>query len=499
MSTESTSIIVDENISNEQKTVQEETQVVPETVQKTDVEQSTVPAVVSEETSVEVPLLEGKEKKPWYKFNLLSYLFAPGSIRGGVFNLCSATMGAGVLSLPSAFQMGGYAACILLLIFGTFVTIFTIELLIRAREASGYTSFEDMSYQLFGKWLQYVIYLGILCFCIGCAMGYIFYYYYYILYYIYIIFYFIIIYIIYIVAVKDIFQNIISFNVLPDILQNKYYLTAIFWCLIVLPLCLLRNMDNLRFSSFFGLVCVLYIVGTIIALCCEDINLEKLSSLSLVHWDLGLIKAIPLMLFAFSSQVNVFEIQSELQGDQVKKMKRVNWTALPLALCVYVLDGFAGYAKYGEDIQGNILLNMISTPYPFVIVAFFLMVCVIVMAFPMNIFPARFTIITMIWGIEEASKKENTKWSLIRHYSLSFLLSFIILVCGLIIDDLSIVFQFIGSVASTVVCFAFPAMACLKLNALGKLEMTLPFKISTWALFIGSLIVGVVSLVTIYL
>ena len=78
----------------------------------------------------------------------LSYLFAPGSIRGGIFNLCAATMGAGVLSLPSAFQMGGYANCAILLLVGTIVTIFTIELLIKARQASGYNSFEELSVSL---------------------------------------------------------------------------------------------------------------------------------------------------------------------------------------------------------------------------------------------------------------------------------------------------------------------------------------------------------------
>ena len=75
----------------------------------------------------------------------ISYMFAPGSIRGGVFNLCSATLGAGALSLPHAFQMSGWVSGIILLILGEFMTILTIDLLIKAREASGYKSYEDMT------------------------------------------------------------------------------------------------------------------------------------------------------------------------------------------------------------------------------------------------------------------------------------------------------------------------------------------------------------------
>lgn len=141
------------------------------------------------------------------------------------------------------------------------------------------------------------------------------------------------------------------------------------------------------------------------------------------------------------------------------EMRMVNYSTLPLACCVYLVDGVAGYLKYGDHIKGNILLNMIETPYPYVIVTFFLMVCDIIFAFPMNIFPARyeqeffffdgtsFTIITMIWGQEEAEKKEHTTKVLVRHYVLSFLLAVSILICGLLITDLSIIFSFIGSMS----------------------------------------------------
>lgn len=53
----------------------------------------------------------------------------------------------------------------------------------------------------------------------------------------------------------------------------------------------------------------------------------------------------------------------------------------------------------------------------------------------------------MIWGQEEAEKKEHTTKVLVRHYVLSFLLAVSILICGLLITDLSIIFSFIGSMS----------------------------------------------------
>lgn len=155
---------------------------------------------------------------------------------------------------------------------------------------------------MFGRWLLYIIYIGILCFCIGCAIGY--------------ELPFLVDSCRYIVAVKDIFENIVSFNILPEWLANKYLLTVIFWVFLVLPLCLLKKIDNLRFSSFLGLVCVLYTVVTIVILACTDFTQSEWTAIVPFKFDIGLIKAVPLMLFAFSSQVNVFEIRDELEGNK---------------------------------------------------------------------------------------------------------------------------------------------------------------------------------------
>lgn len=72
-------------------------------------------------------------------------VFGPGSVGGAVFNLCSATLGAGALSIPSSIHMTGWALGIILLIIGAFISIFTIDLMIIARRASGYASFESLA------------------------------------------------------------------------------------------------------------------------------------------------------------------------------------------------------------------------------------------------------------------------------------------------------------------------------------------------------------------
>ena len=71
-------------------------------------------------------------------------------VRGSIFNLCSATLGAGALSLPYAFSKTGVWLGIVLLVVAGIATLFSIHLLIVARNATGLKSYEDMTVALFG-------------------------------------------------------------------------------------------------------------------------------------------------------------------------------------------------------------------------------------------------------------------------------------------------------------------------------------------------------------
>ena len=68
----------------------------------------------------------------------------PGSVKGSVFNLAAATLGAGALSLPYAFSRSGVGMGLLLLLVGVVLTIWTIHMLIEAGEITGIYSYEKL-------------------------------------------------------------------------------------------------------------------------------------------------------------------------------------------------------------------------------------------------------------------------------------------------------------------------------------------------------------------
>lgn len=74
-----------------------------------------------------------------------------GSVRSSVFNLCSATLGAGALSLPYAFSQAGLITSLFLLILASLSTLLSISLLIKTANHTGGKSYEEITVMLFGR------------------------------------------------------------------------------------------------------------------------------------------------------------------------------------------------------------------------------------------------------------------------------------------------------------------------------------------------------------
>lgn len=60
------------------------------------------------------------------------------SLKGSIFNLCSATLGAGCLSVPFAFRGMGIATGFLLIMLVALATSFSVHLIIETRVRTGF-------------------------------------------------------------------------------------------------------------------------------------------------------------------------------------------------------------------------------------------------------------------------------------------------------------------------------------------------------------------------
>ncbi|KAL3826509.1 hypothetical protein ACHAXA_004346 [Cyclostephanos tholiformis] len=86
---------------------------------------------------------------------------------GPISNLCSATLGAGALSLPFAISLTGIALGVVLLIFSAVLTIYSIDVIIDACARTRLFKYEHVSQRLVGQSATRLLEASILIFCFG--------------------------------------------------------------------------------------------------------------------------------------------------------------------------------------------------------------------------------------------------------------------------------------------------------------------------------------------
>ena len=114
----------------------------------------------------------------------------------------------------------------------------------------------------------------------------------------------------------------------------------------------------------------------------------------------SIVEAAPIVMFAFTCQVNVFSIYDELEKGNVKRMSKVTNGAITTCFLVYLGMGLFGFWHYGSLTQGNVLKNAFPTKDPVIIASAVCIVLTIVMAFPLVVFPCRYTLDVMLRHFE---------------------------------------------------------------------------------------------------
>jgi amino acid permease len=410
---------------------------------------------------------------------------------GDIANLCSATLGAGVLSLPYAMAQAGLVVGTVLLMTAAGATAASVHLLAASRHWYGQqeqhrrrpnhtnidatstrtpttataatiavvvssslhmTTYESLVQHVLGTNWARLCQVSIGIFCIGCATA-------------------------YCIVVRDILGFILILvhgqHPASDHDHQTLCLVAV-WFVAMLPLSLLRSMRSLQCASAVGLASIgtlvlAALVHLLVPQLPEDVPnhstttttttvtstvvrklfqwllpLERSLDQSLL-WPangvLSVLTACPIILFAFSCQVNVCSIFQELpdndtttnnnrdnddlgnndlsnnhqdtnnsnnqNNEKVALMQRVTAASVGICTTLYLAISFVALADFGRDnVKSNILINY-SPPTGIMQVACVAMAVAVVVAYPLNIFPVR-EMLALVWRHHCADASSTT-------------------------------------------------------------------------------------------
>eukprot|EP00921_Rhytidocystis_pertsovi_P000561 GHVQ01001036.1.p1 GENE.GHVQ01001036.1~~GHVQ01001036.1.p1 ORF type:complete len:652 (-),score=78.61 GHVQ01001036.1:2762-4717(-) len=304
---------------------------------------------------------------------------AAGSVKSSVFNLTSATLGAGALSLPFAIRNTGVLVGVALLIAVGYLSITATTCLINVINYTELKTYEELAVRAGGRRFALAVEFNIIIFCFGVAVG-------------------------YLISVGDIVETIMKHFFTGDdwwwLKMSRPAVLVVLTICVLLPLCLVERLESLRFTSFMGVLVILFVV-VVVTVYFADHGVgqaDKSELLFPLDWQAP-VRASSLLVFAFSCQANVPGIYCELENQNCRRMVKVSTRSVILCFLTYALMGVCGFLTFGELTKSNILSNFGTelTRNPLIVAAFAAMSLAITFAYPMNIFPCRFSIEMLIF------------------------------------------------------------------------------------------------------
>jgi sodium-coupled neutral amino acid transporter 7/8 len=329
-----------------------------------------------------------------------TYNRGSGTLTTSIFTLANSAIGSGILAFPFAFMKAGLGGGLIITLIFAMVMGASLHFITACVAATQLVdprirSYEELAAFVGGTKLRTLLEITLLVYLVGCCIG-------------------------FLIIVGDMATPILSPLLLHafqfDTDQSRQCIIVGVSLIIILPLCLLKKISALSFSSAFAVCAVTYMVGTIgyeyvsrsdsISNTTHATPHQHDVSFVWFQTNVDVLAALPLLAFALQCHIQVPLIYTELRAEErtVARMDLVCAGAYALCLVLYLPAGALGYLTFGNNTPTDILKG-----YPLDdTVADTARGCIAIVAccgFPLNHFPAR----SALWGIWTRWTKQQKK------------------------------------------------------------------------------------------
>lgn len=411
------------------------------------------------------------------------------SLVSSVSNLTNTIIGTGMLATPGAFKYTGLLLGAFLIFFCGFTAALGLYLLTRcaARVGGRKNSFFTIASQALPAGAWYFD-LAIALKCYGVSISYL------------------------IICGQLMPQVIISFfrafhrdiHQIPEIfLDRSFWILALI--ILLIPLCFLRRLDSLRHTSYLSLLAVFYLVIIVLHYSFSSdakASLPPKGDVDMVNISWHTISIFPVFVFAFTCAQNMLPVYNELFQNTHGRVSTAIGSSIGTGGVVYLIVGVLGYLSFGGNVGDNIIAMYPSTSL-FVCFGRVSIIILTIFSYPLQVHPCRASLDKVFskastrqrmlddaaasaiqvpqqrqdamepYHDNESEDEESAplqsdpqqalqasdeeiplgKWCLMTAGILST--TFII---SLLVDDLSIILGFVGSVGSTTISFILPGV-----------------------------------------
>lgn len=353
-----------------------------------------------------------------------------GGLLASSFNMASATLGAGIISLPSGFNLSGVAMATVYLLLITAATVYSMNLLARIMIQTGLKNYSMAARKLLGVGADYFLAALIMFLCFGGSVS-------------------------YIMATSTLLHPVLQSSDNPSMRtksMNKVF-TSIVWLILMLPLVMMKRINSLRYFSSLGVLFIFYFVGCMVyhsvANGMQDPTIKE--EMVVMRTGNAALQGLGSFLFAFMCQLNAFEIFHEQTHRTVFHFTLYSILSMTGCAILYFLAGYFGYADFGSKVNDSVLVLYDPVNEPYIAVGYIGIIFKICVAFALHMIPMRDAIYHCLsWNVETVPY-----W---KHALVMAVPTTAALLCGLFIPTLNTVLGLLGSFCGGMIGFVLPAL-----------------------------------------
>ena len=295
------------------------------------------------------------------------------SVCGATMNFINSIVGAGIIGIPYAIGQCGFFMGVIMLILIAYLINRSVIMLIECGLEKGKLDLEELCEHLLGIKGYYLSLTSMMMFAIGGMIAYL---------------------VIYGDTMPYVLNAILASY---DVTVSRELVMCISATFIILPLCLMKNLESLEWTSSFSVIsdialALIVAIGAPAAAAQQGIKMESSQlafARSTIFAGMGTIS------FAFVCQHNSFLVFRSLKEPTQKTWTKVAHGSLMVSFSICCTFGLAGYLNFLDQTRGNVLDNFSDSDRTISVARFFLAICMI-LTFPMECFVARHCLLSIM-------------------------------------------------------------------------------------------------------
>eukprot|EP01083_Nonionella_stella_P049420 131702_1 len=363
------------------------------------------------------------------------------SVHSTSFNFINSIIGAGIIGLPFALAECGFILGVILLFLVALICDYVARILVETGVKQNKHNFEVLADHLLGPKGYYAVVVSMFLFAFGAMVA-------------------------YLVIIGDtvpmVFSHVFSES---HPLASRRVCIVLFGILLIFPLCLLKSMANLAWSSSLSVLSVAVIVVAIVSQAPGEARDQGISAETQAHPYAfirpSVFAGIGALSFAFVCQHSSFIVFNTLYEPTVERWALVTHISVGVSWVASCILAVGAYLSFFGESQGDILNNF-DFKNVFINVARMLLAMTMVFTYPMENFVARHCVHAIIAKGRNPTSAE--------FYLVTLIIWGTSMIIALSFEDLGLILELTGSVSASMLGYILPILLHFRAEGFHRLK-----------------------------